>query len=137
MTEDLTEPKTPIVTDSEQPNPGASQCSDEGKSSGEGNLLPRIPIYILREGKHTIEALNAPARNEVMRKNPALVKHVVAKALQRRANKEGRYEDTDCVVYWKPSVIPFHVEFEISVSNDTCQHLVSSRNIKHEDLVST
>ena len=65
------------------------------------------------------------------------MKHVVAKALQRQANKNGLYEDTDCVVHWKPSAIPFHVEFEISVLNDTCQHLVSVRSIKEKDLVST
>ena len=132
----MTEPKTLIITDSEKQDAGARQCPDEGKSAGEGKLLPRVPIYLFHEGKRVIEPLNAPARNEVMRKNPALVKHVVAKALQRRANKEGRYEDTDCVVHWKPSVIPFHIEFEISVSNDTCQHLVSIRKIKEEDLVS-
>lgn len=134
----MAEPKTPTITDSEKQDAGARQCPDEGKSPGEGNLLTRLPIYLFHEGKHIIEPLNAPARNEVMRKNPALVKHVVAKALQRRAKtfKEGLYEDTDCVVHWKPSVIPFHVEFEISVSNDTCQHLESIRNIKEEDLVS-
>ena len=133
----MTEPKIPIITENEQQNAGASQCPGEGKSPG--NLLNHLPIYLLHEGKGIVEPLNAPARNEVVRKNPALVKHVVAKALQRRANvflKEGLHEDTDCVVHWKPSAIPFHVEFEISVSNDTCQHLVSVRNIKEKDLVS-
>lgn len=71
-----------------------------------------------------------------MRKSPALVKHVVAEALQRQANKEGLYEDADCVVHWKPSAIPFHVEFEIIVLNDTCKHLVSVRSIKAKDRVS-
>ena len=57
--------------------------------------------------------------------------------LTPKLQNEGLYEGTDCVVHWKPSAIPFHVEFEISVSNDTCQHLVSIRSIKAKDRVST
>lgn len=126
----MTEPRKPIIADSEQGNTDASQSPDEG------NPLSRLPIYLFHGDKRIIQPLNVPARNEVAHKSPALVKHVVAKALQHQANKEGLYEDTDCVIHWKPSAIPFLVKFEISVSKDTCQHLVSVRTINTKDLVS-
>ena len=72
-----------------------------------------------------------------MHKSPALLKQVIAEAFRSQANQEGRYEDTGCVVCWKPSVIPFHIEFEISASGNLCQHLASVRHIKTEDAVST
>ncbi len=126
----LTEPTTRTITDSEQQKPGVSQ------SQNEGNQLVGLCIYLVH-GEGVVEPLNVPARNAVAHKNPALVKDAIAKALQRQANKEGFYEDEDCVVYWKPSAIPFHIEFEISASNKTCQHLASVRNSKAKDQVST
>ena len=70
-------------------------------------------------------------------KSPALVKHAVTEALQRQANKKGVFEGTDCVVRWKPSAMPFLIEFEVSASKDTCQHLVSVRHIPEKDPVRT
>lgn len=124
-------PTTRTITDSEQQTPGASQ------SESEGNPLVALSIYLLHGDRGVIQPLNVPARNEVAHKNPAFVKHAVAKALQRQANKAGLYEDVDCVVHWKPSAIPFHIEFEISASIKNCQHLASVRNIQAKDPVST
>lgn len=93
-------------------------------------------MYLLRD-ERTVEPLNVPARNITAHKSPNLLKHVVAEAFQRQANKEGRYQDKDCVIRWKPSAIPFHIEFETSVSGKTCQHLASVRSITAKDPVST
>ena len=122
---------TRTITDSEQQFPGTSQ------SESEGNPLVALPIYLFHGDRGVIQPLNVPARNQIAHNNPALVKHAVAKALQRQANKGGLYEDVDSVVHWKPSAIPFHIEFEISASNKNCQHLASVRNIKAKDQVST
>ncbi len=127
----MTGPTTRTITDSEQQNPGVSQ------SQSEGNPSVGLSIYLVHGDRGVIEPLNVPARNAVAHKNPALVKDAVAKALQRQANKEGLYENVDCVVHWKPSAIPFHIEFEICASNKTCQHLASVRNSKAKDQVST
>lgn len=127
----MTGPQILIIADSDGKSAGASQ------SQVESTPLIELPIYLLQEAKGVIQPLNVPARNAIAHKNPALVMHAVAEAFQRRANKEGFYEGTDCVVRWKPSVIPFHIEFEMSVSNRTCQHLASVRKIKAEDPVST
>ena len=127
----VTGPTTRTITDSEQQNPGVSQ------SQSEGNPSVGLSIYLVHGDRGVIEPLNVLARNAVAHENPALVKDAVAKALQRQANKVGLYEDVDCVVHWKPSAIPFHIEFEISTSNKSCQHLASVRNSKAKDQVST
>ncbi|KAF6230414.1 hypothetical protein HO133_004756 [Letharia lupina] len=120
-----------IIAENEQNNAGARQ------SQGEGNPLSRLPVYSFHGDKGVIQPLNAPARNVIAHTRPALIKHAVASAFRRQANKKGLYADTDCVVHWKPSAIPFHIEFEINASNNTCQHLASVRNIKAKDPVST
>ncbi|CAF9919369.1 MAG: hypothetical protein ALECFALPRED_001141 [Alectoria fallacina] len=121
-------PTTLVITGSEQQSTGASQSQDKS------NPIIGLPIYLFHGDKGVIQPLNVPARNAIAHKSPALVKHAVAEAFQRRANKVGfYYEDTNCAVRWKPSAIPFHIEFEISVSNNICQHLASVRNIKAKD----
>ncbi len=98
-----------------------------------------MPIYLVDKGKGIIQALDVPGRNALAHKSPALVKHAVAEALQalqREANKVGLYKGTNCVVHWKPSAIPFHIEFEISASDSICQHLASIRRITAKDPVS-
>lgn len=131
LTQNATGPTTLITAESGQKNPGASQ------NQVDQNPLIGVPIYVFHGDKCVFQPLNVPARNEIAHRSPALLKHAVAKAFQRQANKEGLYEDTDCVVRWKPSAIPFHIEFEISASNNTCQHLASVRNVKAKDPVST
>lgn len=113
------------MTDSEQQNAGDSK----------GDPPVGLPMYLSLGDKLVIQPLNTLARNAIAHKDPALVKRAVTKALQCRADKEGVYRETGCVVYWKPSAIPFHIEFEISVSNKTCQHLVSIGTIKAKDPV--
>lgn len=123
--EHTTGPPTVIITDSEQHNTRAIHF--QGKSK----LLIGLPIFLLHTEKSIIQPLNVPARNAIAHKSPALVKHAVAEAFQRQADKEGLYEEKDCVVHFKPSAIPFHVQFQISASNITCQHLASVRNINN------
>ena len=125
----VTGPTTLIITEIGQQNTEASQ------SQGEDKLSTRLPIYLVRD-KRFIQPLNVSARNAIAHRSPILLKHAVAEAFQRRANKTGLHEDTDCVVRWKPSAIPFHIEFEISASGNTCQHLASVRNITSSDPVS-
>ena len=127
----MTGPTTLTITDSEQQNAGA------GKNQGEGSPRAKVPIYLFHKDDGVIQPLNVPARNAIVHKSPALVKYAVANALQCQANQEGLYNDTGCVVHYRPSSIPFHIEFEISASNNTCQHLASVRNIKAKDPVST
>ena len=123
------EPATLVNTDPKNHN-GVPQIKCEGK------VLDGLPIYLVRGDKGVVQALNVPARNEVAHKNPDLLKHALAKAFQRRADKEGLHEDVECVVRWKPSAIPFHIEYEISASGNTCQHLASVRKITAKDPVS-
>ena len=124
----MTGPATLIITDSEQPAPSQLQW--------ESNLLIDLPIYLVNGEKNVIQPITVPARNATVHNNPALVKHAIAKALQLQADQEGLHEGTDFVVQWKRSVIPFHIEFDLSVSNKTCQHLASVRNIKTKNPVS-
>ena len=125
----MTGPTTLIITEIDQKKAEASQ------SQGEDKLSTGLPIYLVRD-KRFIQLLNVPARNAIAHRSPILLKHAVAEAFQRRANKTGLHQDTDCVVRWKPSAIPFHIEFEISASGNTCQHLASVRNITSSDPVS-
>ena len=122
---------TLLINDSEQLNAGA------GQSRGEGKSLLGLPVYLVHRDKGIVQPLNVPARNEIVHKNPALLKHVVADAFQRQANKVGFFEDIDCVVRWKSSAIRFHIEFEISVLGNRCQHLASVRKIPAQNPVST
>lgn len=92
-------------------------------------------MYLSLGDRGIIQPLNTQARNAIAHKNPDLVKRAVTKALQRRADKEGFYKEKGCLVLWKPSAIPFHIEFELSVSKKTCQHLVSIGTIKARDPV--
>ena len=126
----LLELATLVVNDGEKQNGGVPQIKYDGKA------LDGIPIYLVRGDKGTVQALNVPARNEVAHKSPSLLKRAVEMAFQSQANKEGLHEDIDCVVRWKPSAIPFHIEFEISVSGNICQHLASVRKITARDPVS-
>ena len=124
----LTESTTLIIADIDQKLTGAGQTQG-AKPQFE------IPLYVIGD-TGTIRPLNILARNVVAHNSPGLLKHAVAEAFQRRANKTGLYKDTDCVVRWKPSAVPFHIEFEISTSGNTCQHLASVRNITASDTVS-
>ena len=134
----MTEPTTIDTIDSKLPNPTAGQSQDKGKS------LHELPIYYVSKASkdqntRTVQPLNAAARNEIAHKNPDLLKRAKAEALEslkRQANKEGLFEDTDCLVRWKPSTIPFHIEFETSASGEFCQHLVCVKNIPGKDPVS-
>ena len=126
----VTGPTTYTITDSQQKNAETGQIQRGDIPSG------GIPIYLLRD-KSVLQPLNVPERNAIAHKSPNLLKHVVAEAFQRQANKEGLYKDKDCVVRWKPSAIPFHIEFQISVSGNTCQHLASVRSNTAKDPVST
>ena len=125
----MTGPTTLILTDDGQ------QSAEASYSQGEDKIPTGLPIYLVRN-KRIIQPLNVSARNEIAHRSPSLLKHAVAEAFQRRANKTGLHQDSDCVVRWKPSVIPFHIEFEISASGNTCQHLASVRNITSSDPVS-
>lgn len=120
-----------MITDNGPKKPGPSQ------RQGEDSLLNGLPLYLVHGDRGVIQPLNVPARNQIVHENPALVKKALATAFQRQADKKGCYEAADCVVRWKQSGIPFHIEFEISASNNTCQHLASVRNIKAKDPVST
>ena len=117
-----------VITVSEQDQPGDSEHQFQ---------INGVPIYLIRGKEGVFEALNVPARNEVARKSPGLLKDIVAKALQRQANQEGSYKGTEIVVHWKGSEIPFHIKFEFSVLNKTCHHLASIRNVKTNGPVST
>lgn len=129
----MTGPTTHTTTNSEKQDAGARRSQGED----EGNPRLGVSIYLFNADKGVIEPLNVPARNTIVHNSPALVKHAVANTLQRQANKKGLYEHTSgCVVHWKPSAIPFHIEFEVSVSKNTCQHLASVRNIKAKNAVS-
>lgn len=110
-----------VITVGEQDQPGDSEHEFQ---------LSRVPIYLIRGEEGVFQALNVPARNEVARKSPGLLKGIVAKALQRQAKLEGSFKGTDIVVHWKGSEIPFHIEFEFCVLNKTCYHLASIRNLK-------
>ena len=125
----MTGPKTLITTEVGQESAEASQSQREDK------LSTGIPIYLVRD-RRFIQPLNVSARNAIAHRSPVLIKHAIAEAFQRRANKTGFHQDTDCVVRWKPSAIPFHIEFEISASGNTCQHLASVRKITSSDVVS-
>ena len=105
-------------------------------SQGKDKFMAAIPLYLVRQDKGVVEPLNVPARNAMVHKSPALLKQFVAEALQSQANKDGFFEGSECFVRWRPSVIPYHIEFNISASDDTCQHLASVRGITEKDPVS-
>ena len=109
---------------------------DQPKDSEHEFQMSEVPIYLLRGEEGVFQALNVPARNELARRSPGLLKGIVAKALQRQAQTEGSYKGTDIVVHWKGSEIPFHIEYEFSVLNKTCYHLASIRNVKTNGPVS-
>ena len=125
----MTGPTTLIITEIGQKDAEASQ------SQGQDKLSTGLPIYLIRD-KRFVQPLNVSARNAIAHRSPVLLKHAVAEAFQRRANKTGLHQDTDCVVRWKSSAIPFHIEFEVSASGNTCQHLASVKNITSSDPVS-
>ena len=125
----MAEPKTLIIAQVGQESAEASQ------SQGKDKVSTGLPIYLVRD-QRIIQPLNVSARNAIAHRSPVLIKHAIAEAFQRRANRTGLHQDTDCVVRWKPSAIPFHIEFEISASGNTCQHLASVRKITSSDPVS-
>lgn len=124
-------PSALIVTEVGQRSSEASQP----QTQGEDKLPTGLPIYLVRDQRF-VHRLNVSARNAIAHRSPTLLKHALAESLQRRANMTGLYQDTDCIVRWKPSAIPFLVEFKLSASGNTCQHLASVRNITSGDPVS-
>lgn len=122
-----------VITNSEPQDPGPNQSPDEDI------LWDGLPIYVVNKSKGNtiVQPLNVPARNTLAHTSPNLIKHAVAESLRRQANKEGTCSNSGCIVHWKPSAIPFHIEFVISVSRKICQHLASVRKIPGKDPVST
>lgn len=97
-----------------------------------------VPQYyvVQTSTQRALVPLNVAARNELVHANHALIKSFSSDALSYSVDKKGSYQDDDYITHWKPSSIPFHLDFEISSSNDTCLHLASARKLCKQKPVS-
>ncbi len=76
--------------------------------------------------------------NALVRNDPAALKQILRERLQSRVEHTGRKAISGSVIIWKPSCIPFHVEYTIKlVSQGVClTHLASVRVVKDLGVVS-
>ena len=119
-----TRPTTRVMARGERPKVGGEH-TDTG-----------ISVQLVRD-KTWFQLLNSKDRNAIAHEIPGLIRYAKTEGFQRRAIQRGLHKDKDCVVRWKPSAIPFLVEFKISVSGNRCQHLVSVKKLTASDLVSS
>jgi hypothetical protein len=74
-----------------------------------------------------------------VRNDPAALKRLVRERLQSRVEPIGRKAISGRVVSWRPSCIPFHVEYSINFVSEGVglTHLASARVVKDISVVST
>lgn len=74
-----------------------------------------------------------------MRNDPAALKRLIRERLQSRVENSGRKAISGRVIFWRPSCIPFHVEYTVNLVSQGVglTHLASARVVKDLGLVST
>ena len=79
------------------------------------------------------------ARNALVHNDPTSIKRLVRERLQSHVNHAGRKAISGNVILWRPSFLPFHLEYTVSftATDAQCAHLVSARTMVSQDLVST
>ena len=87
-----------------------------------------VVLYTDSKSQMAVHPINTQARNDIVRKNPNLISAAIVQAQQNWASQEGSYHGDGCFVLWKPSLLPFHLVFEIVWSEAKCLHLVSVNN---------
>ncbi len=98
---------------------------------------PQLVLLLGNEDTILSQTLTKEQRNIVVRNNPAaIVSACQIVAQKQRANREGSYEEAGCVLTWRPSFIPFHIEYTFMRQTEKCQHLASVKDPKTKNPVS-
>ena len=110
--------------------------SEAFKQTGTSN--PQI--YLIHGSKDSLllHTLDKEQRNSVVRQNPiAIVTACQNAAFREVVNRHGAYRGDEVVALWRPSFLPFHLEYTVVRDGMTCQHLVSARDRRVKEPVST
>ena len=84
----------------------------------------------------SMEVLSKEQRNEAVRNDPiGVITTFQAAKLKAIAYQQGSYGEAEALVSWKPSFLPFVLEYTIACDEHECQHLASVNDRRTRDPV--
>ena len=77
-----------------------------------------------------LKSMTKEQRNEAVRNNPSAILAACQTVTQKELAKQRGLciEGNNTFVSWKPSFVPFHLQFIIIHKDGECEHLASTRN---------